>query len=89
MPAGSTLQVLQGAVDYAGQHGLTANTKVVGSYPASQLGSGSIAQTVNTSAEVFLRTQVISAAGAIIATSNPVWLLHKPPAAGIPAARAA
>jgi hypothetical protein len=43
---------------------------------------------VDTSADSFLRTQIISSAGAIIATSNPVWLLRKPPPDGIPAPRA-
>jgi hypothetical protein len=89
LPAGSTLQILQGAVDYAGQNVLTANTALVGSYSASQLGSGSVTQAVDTSADSFLRTQVVSAAGAVIATSNPVWLLQTPPPGGIPAPRQA
>jgi hypothetical protein len=89
LPAGSTLQILQGAVDYAGQHVLTANTALIGSYSASQLGSGSVAQAVDTSADSFLRTQVVSATGAVIATSNPVWLLQNPPPGGIPPARQA
>jgi hypothetical protein len=89
LPAGSTLQILQGAVDYAGQSGLTANTVLIGSYPASQLGTGSAAQAVDTSVDSFVRTQVVSATGAIIATSNPVWLLQNPPPGGIPAARQA
>lgn len=89
LPSGALLQVLQGAVDYAGQNGLTANTKLIGSYTAAQLASGQISQAVDTSVDSFLRTQVISSAGAIIATSNPVWLLRKPPPNGIPAPRAA
>jgi hypothetical protein len=44
---------------------------------------------VDTTAGSFLRTQVIASTGAIIATSNPVWLLQSPPPGGIPAARAA
>jgi hypothetical protein len=89
LPAGSTLQILQGAVDYAGQNALTANTALIGSYSASQLGSGSVTQAVDSSADSFLRTQVVSATGAVIATSNPVWLLQNPPPGGIPAARQA
>ena len=89
LPAGSTLQVLQGAVDYAGQSGLTANTALIGACPASQLGSGSVTQAVDTSADSFVRTQVVSATGAVIATSNPVWLLQNPPPGGIPAPRQA
>jgi hypothetical protein len=89
LPAGSTLQILQGAVDYAGQSGLTANTALIGSYSANQLDAGSVAQVVDTSADSFLRTQVVSATGAVIAASNPVWLLQNPPPGGIPAPRQA
>jgi hypothetical protein len=89
MPIGSTLQILQGAVDYAGQQGLSANTKVIGSYPAAQLAGGSVKQPVDTSAGSFLRTQVVASTGAIIATSNPVWLLRNPPPNGLPASREA
>ncbi len=89
LPSGGFLQVLQGKVDYAGQNGLTADTVLIGSYTATQLAGGQVTQAVNTSADSFLRTQVVSSTGAIIATSNPVWLLRKPPPNGIPAARAA
>jgi hypothetical protein len=89
LPTGAVLQVLQGRVDYAGQNALTADIRLIGSYTTTQFASGQITQAVDTSAETFLRTQVISSTGAIIATSNPVWLLRKPPPNGIPAARAA
>ena len=89
MPAGSTLQILQGAVDYAGQQGSSANTKVIGSYPAAQLAGGTVKQAVDTSAGSFLRTQIIASTGSIIATSNPVWLLRNPPPNGLPASRKA
>ena len=87
LPAGSKLQVLQGAVDYAGQSGLAANTAVIGSYLASIVTGGAITQTIDTAASSFLRTQVVSPAGVILATSNPVWLLQSPPPGGIPAPR--
>jgi hypothetical protein len=89
VPSGAVLQVLQGAVDYAGQNAPTDNVKLIGSYTAAQLASGQITQAVSTSQDSFLRTQVVSSAGATLATSNPVWLLRKPPPNGIPAARAA
>lgn len=89
LPSGAVLQVLQGAVDYPGQKALTADTKLIGSYTTTQLASGQITRAVDTSADSFLRTQVVSSTGAIIATSNPVWLLRKPPPNGVPAARAA
>ena len=89
LPSGAVLQVLQGAVDYAGKNALTDDLKLIGSYTASQLASGQITRAVSTAQDSFLRTQVVSSTGAIIATSNPVWLLRKPPPNGIPAARAA
>ena len=89
LPSGAVLQVLQGKVDYAGQNALTADTRLIGSYTTTQLASGQITQAVDTSADSFLRTQAVSSTGAIIATSNPVWLLRKPPPHGIPAARTA
>jgi hypothetical protein len=89
LPTGAVLQVLQGAVDYAGQNAPTDDVKLIGSYTASQLASGQITRAVSTTQDSFLRTQLISSTGAIIATSNPVWLLRKPPPNGIPAARAA
>ena len=89
LPSGAVLQVLQGAVDYAGQNAPTDDVQLIGTYTPAQLASGQITQTVSTSQDSFLRAQVISSTGAIIATSNPVWLLRKPPPSGIPAARAA
>ena len=76
-------------MDYAGQNALAADTKLIGSYTTSQLASGQITRAVSTAQDSFLRTQVVSSTGAIIATSNPVWLLRKPPPNGVPAARAA
>ena len=87
LPAGSTLQILQGAVDYAGQTGLAANTTIIGSYPASTISGGAVTLTIDTAESSFLRTQVVSSTGAILATSNPVWLLQSPPPNGIPAPR--
>jgi hypothetical protein len=89
LPAGSSLQVLQGAVDYAGQNALSANTVIVGSYPAASMAGGQVTQAVDTTGDSFVRTQVVSSGGAVIATSNPVWLLRTAPPGGIPAARAA
>jgi hypothetical protein len=89
IPARGSLQVLQGAVDYAGTAGLAANTRVIGDYTAADLASGSVTQSVDTSQGSFLRTQVVSASGTVIGLSNPVWLLRSAPPHGIPAPRAA
>jgi hypothetical protein len=87
IPAGGTLQVLQGAVDYAGAAAPSDNTTVIGSYPASQLTGGSVTQRIDTGTGSFVRTQVLDSTGALIGLSNPVWLLRAAPPTGIPAPR--
>jgi hypothetical protein len=87
IPAGGSLQVLQGAVDYAGTAALTANTKVIATYAASQLAGGSISLPVDTTKGSFVRSQVRNSAGALIGLSNPAWLLRTAPPRGIPPAR--
>jgi len=89
LPSGAVLQVLQGVVDYAGQNALTDDVQLIGSYTPAQLAGGQITQSVSTAQDSFLRTQLVSSTGAIIATSNPVWLLRQSPPNGIPAAREA
>jgi len=89
IPAGGSLQILQGAVDYAGTAGLAANTRVIGAYPAARLAGGPVSQRVDTRQGSFVRTQVLSSSGTVIGLSNPVWLLRSAPPGGIPARRAA
>ncbi|HEY5032055.1 MAG TPA: hypothetical protein VIJ54_06240 [Actinomycetes bacterium] len=89
LPAGSTLQLVRGTVDYAGAAKPAPNTSVVQSYPAARLASGSVDVAVDTSASRFLRTQVVGSDGVVIAVSNPIWLLRSAPPGGIPAPRAA
>jgi hypothetical protein len=89
IPAGGALQVLRGTVDYAGTAGLVANTKVVGTYTASQLASGQVTWRIDTSKSRFVRTQVLNSSGTVIGLSNPVWLLRSAPPGGIPVPRAA
>ena len=89
IPASGSLQILQGVVDYAGAAALSANTKVIGTFPASALGSGSVNQSIDTSKDTFVRTQVLNASGTVVGLSNPVWLLRAAPPGGIPVARAA
>ena len=45
--------------------------------------------TVDTSSNCFVRVQIRSAGGAIVAFSNPIWLLRSTPPGGIPALRRA
>jgi hypothetical protein len=89
IPASGSLQILQGVVDYAGTAAPSANTKVIGTYPASALGSGSVKQSIDTTKDTFVRTQVLNASGTVVGLSNPVWLLRAAPPGGIPIPRAA
>jgi hypothetical protein len=89
IPAQGRLQILQGGVDYAGAADLSANTKVIGSYSAGQLTGGKVTQRIDTAKDSFVRTQVLDPTGAVIALSNPVWLLRAVPPGGIPAPRQA
>lgn len=89
IPSQGRLQILQGRVDYAGAAGLSANTKVIGSYSASQLTGTSVTQKIDTGNDSFVRTQVLDSTGTVAALSNPVWLLRAAPPGGIPAPRQA
>ncbi len=89
IPAGGSLQVLRGTVDYAGTAALTANTKVVASYTAAQVAGGSVTRWIDTSMSRFVRTRVLNSSGTVVGLSNPVWLLRSAPPGGIPAPRAA
>jgi hypothetical protein len=88
IPAGGSLQVLQGAVDHAGTADPAANTRVIASYGAGDVGGGSIATSIDSSQECFVRTQVLDSRGKVIGLSNPVWLFRKIPRRGIPTSRA-
>jgi hypothetical protein len=89
VPAGGSVQVLQGAVDYAGASGLASNAVVIASYPDTAFAGGSVTLDIDTSADSFVRTQVLTSSGQVVGLSNPVWLFQNTPPDGIPAARAA
>lgn len=91
VPAGGAVQVVQGAVDYAGTADAADNSQVIASYSAADLaGSGGFAtMSVDTTSESFALLTVTDAAGGTVAVSNPVWLLRSTPPNGIPAARQA
>jgi hypothetical protein len=89
LPSNSTVQVLQGDVDYAGTSGLSSNAQVIASYPSSEFGSGSVTMPVDNSESSFVRTQVLNSSGVIVAASNPAWLLTAAPPNGIPTPRQA
>jgi hypothetical protein len=88
IPHRGSVQVLQGAVDYAGTADLAANSKIIASYPAGGLSSIMVTLPVDTSTDSFVRTQVVNSGGVVVGLSNPAWLLRSPPPGGIPAPRA-
>jgi hypothetical protein len=89
IPAGGSLHVLQGHVDYAGAASPVPDTKVIARFSQGSLAGagGQKKLPVDTKQESFVRTAVLNAAGKVIGVSNPVWLLRKQPPAGIPAPR--
>ena len=91
IPAGGSVQVIQGAVDYAGATAPAPDTSVIATYSGTDLasGGGEVSLPVDTSSDSFIRTQVLDARASTVATSNPVWLLRNPPPGGIPVPRQA
>jgi hypothetical protein len=88
IPANSSLQLIQGEVDYAGHADVTPNRKVIGHYTPADLASGAVTQQVDTSKASFVRSHILGPSGKTVALSNPVWLLRSAPRGGIPAHRA-
>jgi len=88
LPAGAALEIVQGPVDYAGTQNLHPGTSVLATRSSSDLAGGTGTVSVDTRASSYVRTQVRTAAGDVVALSNPVWLLRDAPAGGIPTPRA-
>ena len=87
LPAGASVQVVQGLVDYAGSLFPFADTRVIATYRDAELAGGAAVLSVDTSSSSFVRTQVLDGNGQVVGLSNPVWLLREAPAGGIPEAR--
>lgn len=85
LPAGSTVQLVRGPVDYAGN--IDPATVVSRTFAASAFVNGVLTVGITTSSNRFFRVQVVDSAGQIIGIGNPVWLLRQNPPNGIPAAR--
>jgi len=77
LPSGSTVEVLQGAVDYLGAH--DPSTWVVRRLPGSVFRTGSAHVTVPAAASSYVRVQVRAADGRLVAFGNPVFLLREEP----------
>jgi hypothetical protein len=87
LPPGSKVEVVQGNVDYTGT---MPTAGVVNQLSADSFASGTSTIPVDTSlSSSFVRLQVRTQGGAVVALSNPVWLLRETPASGIPLRRAA
>ncbi|MEO8477089.1 MAG: twin-arginine translocation signal domain-containing protein [Actinomycetota bacterium] len=86
-PAGGSVRLVRGPVDYAGSTVPDPNT-VTQSFPAGDLSSGSVTVSIDTTASTFARTEILDATGRVVGGSNPIWLLRADPPGGIPAARA-
>lgn len=88
VPSGGSVQLIQGTVDYTGS---TPDTSVAGTWTDTDLaaGGGQVSTAVDNTSETFIRPQILNSAGTVIATGNPVWLLHNTPPGGIPEPRQA
>src|SRR4051812_36506235 len=80
LPAGCTVQLLAGPVDFTGQD---PGTSVVGSWSSTAFpgGKGTVTVAVDTGASCFIRPQV-RLNGTLVATGTPPWLLRPPPPGG-------
>jgi hypothetical protein len=87
LPTNGTLQVVQGIVDYAGIAAPTPSTAIIARYSGADLSGGSATLPIDCTVSSFVRTQVVASTGAIVALSNPVWLLRETPPRGIPTPR--
>jgi hypothetical protein len=85
LPAGSSVQVVSGPVDYAGA--ADPGTSVVSTVSASAFAGGPVTVPVSATGSRFYRAQVVSSAGALLGSGNPVWLLREQPPTPIPPAR--
>jgi hypothetical protein len=84
LPAGCSMQLLSGPVDYSGQDPLVNPVHTWSSLPT---GGTTVSASVDTSTSCFIRAE-LRRNGLLVATGNPIWLLREPPPTGIPAPRA-
>ena len=85
LPAGAVVEVVAGAVDYAG---IDPGTTVVATLPESSFRSSGVATyDLSVPGSCFVRLTVRLASGVVVGVSNPVWLLTSPPPGGVPTGR--
>ncbi len=85
LPSGSSVRLVSGRVDYAAN--VDPGTTVVRTLTPAGFSGGVAIVSVDTSTSRFFRAEVRSSTGAVIGSSNPVWLLRQQPPQGIPAPR--
>jgi hypothetical protein len=86
LPAGGSVQVVTGPVDYAGAQ--DPGTSVTRTLAPSAFSGGVATISVDTSVSRFYRVQILASDGTIVGCGNPVWLLRSSPPGGIPPSRA-
>jgi len=90
LPAGSSVEIVQGPVDYPGAADLEARSRVVATLPAAAFAPGGAASVaVDTTTSTFVRTAVVNASGRRVSFGNPIWLMHEQPRKPVPAERVA
>jgi hypothetical protein len=60
---------------------------VLSTLPAAAFAGGPVTVPVSASVSHFVRAQVVSSAGALLGSGNPIWLLREQPPVPVPAAR--
>jgi len=84
LPEGTSLEVLTGAVDLAGTADLRPATRSR-RIDRAALSRAPVRMSVAPGSGSYVRTQVRTADGTVIAVSNPLWLLRDAPPRGVPA----
>ncbi|MDQ1734801.1 MAG: hypothetical protein QOH56_1052 [Pseudonocardiales bacterium] len=83
LPADSSVWVVRGTVDGAGPSAPEPGT-TSSQIPSSDWSRGYVDIKIDTSTPRFVRVEVRSGTGDVLALSNPVWLLRDDPDGGIP-----
>jgi hypothetical protein len=79
LPTGSTVQVVQGVIDYAGTADLTPGTTIVQTLPAAAFTTGTADVVLDTTRSSFAWVNVVSSARRTVAFTNPVYLYAEAP----------
>lgn len=84
LPRRSTVNVIEGPVDYAGPSSPDPGTSVVHQFPTSAFTAGVVRLPVRTGLSKFWRVNVVDATGTTVAFSNPVVQLREQPPTSTP-----